>query len=184
MNVHPMTTRREEWHVTVSGIDAPEWHALCRDLDVKPLHIELSNLDLQLMLATSRNPTSFINAFPSRVHVTRIKHEIEVPPCFAGVHPSLGGPIYYECHVKFDGMRFPAHAPYLMSRDLYRENRFYATKRQRTPFDPSAFVRETMGRFHYAIYAGHEYEACLTDTNPNLDADWIKALERHPYPAR
>jgi hypothetical protein len=200
--MNPMTTRREEWHVTVRGISMSEWELWCDSLGIKPLDIELSTFERQRMCAfdgTRFTLAQFMQEQASTIRpfeIVRVKHEVEAPlkcltscPAYSNYQPpyydcTCGAErerLYYECHVKFDGVRFPAHAPYLMSRDLYREKRFYATKRERTPFDPAPFVQETVDRFKtYADYVGHEYEACLSDSNPQLDAHWIAALRNHP----
>lgn len=186
IDVHPMTNRREEWHVTVRGVSACRWARMCHEtivgpnrLELKPLDIELSTFERQLMCASPINPvdalleTKRYYNWPDvqdNFEIVRIKHECEVAGDFG-----LFGANYYECHVKLDG-EFDPCAPFLMSRDLYRAQRFYATMRRYQPFDAEAFVESVKAFFRPTAHvAGHEYEACLSDTNEALDARWVRA---------
>jgi len=146
---------------------------------VKPLYIELSNRNLQLMCACgqdwldtkSANGTheDFLNAvahaFPDG-RVTRLKHEVSA--LAPGEHA-----LYWEAHVKVDGVFRPDFG--MASRDLYREKRWYVTRRLRQQFDGLAFAKLTEGRLKHKAdqkYDSFEYEAVLIDTNPELDKGW------------
>lgn len=155
-----MVHRREEWHVTVDATDPITWWQFCQRQGIKPLYIELSNFYRQVMCACSFDPTELIKS--NGIFVMRTKHEVEAKP-----HEVIPNAVYYECHVKLDG-QMAVKAP-KASRDLYRADRWYATKRQLTPFDPTAFIE----RMHkYGRVAGFEYEACVLDTTPALDSGW------------
>lgn len=171
--------RHEEYHVTVDGIDPIAWHAFCSDQGVKPLYIELSTRNLQLMCALKSLPaegasdaptfsdfTDAIAASFPEVRIVREKFEVNVMN-------QDERPVYYECHVKIDGpmlFNFP-----MASRDLYRQARWYVSKRSRNPFDADAFYRQILKRFEGRAnqkIVGYEYEVCVRDTNHALDAGW------------
>jgi hypothetical protein len=144
----------EEWHITVDA-DPVRWHRFCGIIGVKPLYIELSTFERQLMCASKHNPADEIirqgRNFLGQAQIIRIKH---------------------ECHVKLDGP-FDPNAEEMVSRDLYRKDRWYITKRRRNPFIAEDFVNDVRTfaiDSKRVIVAGWEYEAALIDTNPELDA--------------
>jgi hypothetical protein len=154
-------TRHEEWHVTVLG-DPVLWGVFCSNNGIKPLYIELNNYERQLMCACRTDPTDLIRKHP-RFTIIRRKHEVnrlfehEIP-------------LYYEQHVKFDG-RFDPSLPW-SSRDLFRQRRWYLTKRWRSDFNPIYFADTAKEMATSSKLAGWEYEICVEDTNPELDARW------------
>jgi len=166
-------TRREEWHVTVAG-DPIKWHAVCGLLNIKPLYIELNTFQRQLMCAAPFNPCERI--MQMGIPITRVKHEVE---------SLLPGEValYWECHLKFNGPF--QHGIFGSSRDLYRADRWYLTHRQETEFDHSVVddlaaavtfhtTHPTLAWHHHpSILAGFEYEACVLDSNPELDSEWL-----------
>jgi len=157
----------QEWHVTTDmSIDPTEWARFCRVNSIKPLYIELNTYGLQLMCQSTFDPTEQIKAggFP----IVRVKHEYQPSPLLEGVVK------YWECHCKFNGS-FRPDLP-MASRDLYRPGRWYVTQRSYQPFDPKAFaasVCETIGPLG-AQFQSFEYEACVQDTNEDLDKVWIQ----------
>lgn len=164
-------SREEEWHVTVEGVDAVTWANWCAESGIKPLYIELSNFERQLMCAAQDDPSDMIllctkegGGLPGTTKIVRVKHEVselwddEVA-------------VYYECHVKLDGP-FRVDWPNA-SRDLYRDERWYRTRRSAAPFDPATFRDLARSQSKPSVIAGMEYEACLSDTNPGLDSRWI-----------
>jgi hypothetical protein len=180
--------RHEEWHVTVEG-DQHAWRGYCTALGIKPLRIELNTFEVQLMCAIPGQ--WFIDAFghgmdhqacittlcgmfeQRHFRVVRVKHELQVA---AG--EVLPAALYYECHIKLDGPFDPCAL--LASRDLFRTERWYITRRAMDPFDPAVYVAgAALGLRHFssspcAKVIGHEYEACVLDTNPALDARWVR----------
>lgn len=162
--------RHEEFHVTVEGMNPIDWFNLCSDLDIKPLHIELNNMNLQLMCATSENPEELvekINAIEG-ARVVRVKHEVNIMT-------AEERPVYYECHVKLEGDML-GNIP-MSSRDLYRGNRWYLTKRSASPFSAEDFYRGVIRRMENRSnqkVLGFEYEVCVQDTNPSIDAGWAR----------
>lgn len=156
--------RHQEWHVTVEG-DPVRWHSLCERANIKPLYIELNNFERQLMCAAKQDPRDFYFLTNPAFGFTtvRVKHEVE---------RILDGEtaLYYECHVKFDG---PFRSQFEMtSRDLYRQHRWYMTLRQEQPFEPLDFVGYAKASAPESRFIGFEYEACLLDTNKELDKRW------------
>lgn len=174
---------REEWYVTVEGIFPVVWHRFCVGRKVKPLYIELSNGSLQLMCGLNRNPNaSFLAAIgKAGGRIVRVKHEVQPGhPQFE--RPSGPSIVYYECHVKIDGPYAddPQDLPSDMgiSRDLFRPNRWYLTKRRPEPFDAANFAAGVKTFLSWDLtdrcrIVGVEYEACLTDTNKALDEGWL-----------
>lgn len=171
--------RHEEWHVTVTG-DPLVWPRMCAAFGAKPLWIELSTFERQLMCACPRRPPLITHRFPEgeetiiscgafgRFPVVRIKHEVAVALPDEAVQ-------YYECHVKLNGP-FNPKAP-LASRDLYRENRWYSTMRSTLEFDPIEWVEFLMKHprlIAQSTIAGWEYEACILDTHQSLDEHWVR----------
>lgn len=156
--------RHEEWHVTVSGDTDPlEWHTFCRTIGVKPLYIELSNYRTQLMLAAAEDVSAQVRA--AGFTCARVKHEVS--ELRDGEKP-----FYYECHIKFQGGAFRPDRPGT-SRDLYRTTRQYMTKREIAPFEVPAFIARARTMIKHSEIAGVEYEICVLDTNPGLDAGWL-----------
>lgn len=192
-----MAAPREEWHITVSH-DNPSavsnWHQWCLNHGVKPLYIELANYERQLMLASGSelSPRGDQTTLLGQVErsgwkVQRVKHEVQ-----AQRDVLVAGALYYECHVKLDGDFLPdvsdlyLHGHTGTSRDLYRPNRWYVTQRSAEPFDPEEFERRVRTALAQELelrvqagvrvgarLAGSEYEACLVDTNRQLDARWL-----------
>lgn len=179
----------EEHHVTVEG-DPFQWRGFCAQLGIKPLWIELSTFERQLMCAITRRADEAIRAINATgsFKIVRIKHEVqphtvdcnfvETGPYIRHV-PDVAEVKYYECHVKLDGPFRPAIR--MASRDLFRAERWYCTLRTTQPFDPRDFVERV--KFWASIadgwrgpsrVAGFEYEACVLDTNPELDARWSR----------
>jgi hypothetical protein len=85
--------------------------------------------------------------------------------------------IYWEIHAKFDGPFRPAW--HMSSRDLFREDRWYLTRREPQPFRFKEWLDMVQrwalmqdGWRGPSCLAGWEYEAAVLDTNPNLDARW------------
>lgn len=191
----------EEFHVTVKG-DAVRWPIYCANIGIKPLWIELNNFERQLMCATNKDPRvewagrTMLEYFErGGFQILRVKHERQVPrnrvweflPASVPMSLDLENPprpvstkvitpVYYECHVKLNGLFRPDF--YMASRDLYREERWYVTRRQATPFDPETFratVQSVLDASHWpAQIRSIEYEACLSDSHPELDAHWLK----------
>lgn len=196
----------EEYHVTVRG-DAVRWWSVCQGIGIKPLWIELNNFERQLMCATEKDPhvnwagVTMLEHFVHRgFEIVRVKHEKQVPPnrrvefvksmplvvffdkAPEPPKPSLDHiiqPIYYECHLKFDGLFNPNL--FMASRDLYRVDRWYVTKREPVPFDPATFqwhIEDLLRRYRWpAKCVEAEYEACVSDTNTELDARWVSVVE-------
>ncbi len=165
---------KEEWHTTIAHADehtVARWHTWCRTRGVKPLYIELATGGLQLMCASAADISEAVTK--SGFEVVRVKHE--VPGAINVSDP--GTAYYYECHVKIDGRYCSNLGPDMaVSRDLYRPSRWYVTQRTRRPFRPSMFidlVTREIERIGLARVVGAEYEACLLDTNPNLDEGWL-----------
>ena len=157
--------RHEEYHVTVEG-DPFQWRGFCAAVGIKPLWIELSTFERQLMCAAKYDPTRHIE-LTGAFKIVRVKHEVSELQEFERA-------LYWECHVKLNGP-FYAKAP-MASRDLYRPDRWYITRREDQPFDYLEFVDWV--KFHSAAregltVAGFEYEAALKDTNRDLDGNWI-----------
>lgn len=179
--------RHEEWHVTVEG-DPIAWWNFCsgkagwenyygRNVVVKPLYIELADRRLQLLSAMSFDPSKTVEGddkaptFLQACHhggfkVVRVKHEV------SALRPG-DVPLYYELHVKLDGPFRTDRSG--ASRDLYRENRWYQyrTERSSQPFDAFDYIARFVTQSKPSVMAGFEYEACLLDTNPGLDAGWL-----------
>lgn len=156
-------SRHQEWHVTVAPDNVIVWNKFCRLWNIKPLYIELNNFNRQLMCAASFDPITIIRE--GGYEIIRIKHEV------SAVLPG-DTTCYWECHVKLNG-EFNADAP-MASRDLYRQFRWYVTKREYAPFDAQDFANYVIqsGIGCMSDVAEFEYEACLLDTNPSLDAGW------------
>lgn len=164
------TKRHEEWHVTVKG-DPIAWAAFCAENGMKPLHIELSNRETQLMCAASFDPRALIHELVDENErqlftIIRVKHEVS---------DLLDGEtaLYWEAHVKFNGpFRIDRKGT---SRDLFRthEQRWYMTHRQATPFVADAFAARAQMMSKPSQFAECEYEACILDTNPALDGGWL-----------
>lgn len=169
-DIHPIKARAQEYHITVAG-DPWHWRRYIQALNartflppIKALWIELNNFERQLMLAS---PVLCLGEVEhAGFRVLRVKHEV------GELYRDDPQPLYYECHLKIDG-KFRADLP-MSSRDLYRESRWYLTKRETHPFNPQPWLWEMQQVLQGtdARYAGHEYEACLMDDNPGLDARW------------
>lgn len=175
-------TRHEEWHITVEG-DVLEFVRLCEGYGVKPLVIELSNRNIQLMSATSDDPyqSGFYDAVAEKFKVLRVKYEVD---------RLLPGetPLYFETHVKLEGIfRYDRQGA---SRDVLRSaahnaNRWYLTKRTKAiavgvgggitvGYDPGHFANtEAPLLAKGSRVVGAESEFCLHDSNPGLDANWL-----------
>lgn len=189
--------RHEEHHITVdpSTVDPIRWHRLCvLAFNIKPLYIELNDHRTQLMCAVPKADVSNLLHLIARqdVKVVRVKHEVqELSPIDVTSHGGADvmyitqhrGEVirYFECHVKLDGPFCPELPG--SSRDLYRVNRWYVTKRSRRPFDPLDFVhrvehaaalkaRELGSWRQPSVVAAFEYEAAIIDTNPAIDDRW------------
>jgi hypothetical protein len=156
----PWSPRREEFHVTVEGSPV-EWYFMCKSEGVKPLWIELNTGELQLMCAARSRIVDFGPDF----RIIRVKREVS--ETYPGEHPT-----YYECHVKLDGP-FQRNFP-MSSRDLYRAERWYATKRSPRPFNPTTFVEAVRELAPNSRVRGYEYEIAIEDTNRLLDDKWIR----------
>lgn len=160
--------RFEEWHVTVDDTNAIDWFVFCVDKGIKPLFVELSTGELQLMCAASFDPTPLIEE-RGRFKIIRIKHEVselregEVA-------------LYYEAHLKFDGLYRADLAT--ASRDLYRlGRRWYLTKRHpKKPIDLVDFGERgrIVAKGKENTLVGGEAEIVVLDTNPGLDTNWMK----------
>lgn len=198
---------RTEYHITVEG-DPVRWYDICEDMGIKPLWIELSTFERQLMCAITGDDlknscVDSIEPFVTdierrrRFKVIRIKHEVgprmvdvttlsSPYPMYAPIDAPPADFIYAECHMKFDG-EFRGDMQ-RVSRDLYRENRWYVTQRLPRNFDPSNFLYSTLhtlayereypraslgGQYGLSTLAGWEFEYCLSDTNPKLDERWM-----------
>lgn len=168
----PVVERHEEFHATIEGIDPIIWHRICLDNGIKPLYIELSTRNLQIMCAMHadpRQPEGDLVPFEQAIKdeggkIVRLKREVS--ELAEGETP-----IYYECHVKLDGpVRWDRRN---VSRDLYRVDRWYVTKRSPSPFNAEEYVKLTAGMTKGSKIAGFEYEICIEDTNPSLDLGWI-----------
>ncbi len=167
-------SRHEEWHVTVDGISPVAWFMVCVALDIKPLYIQLSNGRLQLMCAAKHDVSELVSRLEPNIRIVRVKREV------SALEPGETA-LYWECHVKLDGPyeheyggsgADPSHGS---SRDLFRPERWYVTKRLPHEFDAEQFagwVGEVLGDYD-THRAGYEYEACLLDTNPDLDQGWL-----------
>lgn len=173
--------RHGEWHVTVLG-DPFQWRGFCAAIGIKPLWIELNNFETQLMCAADHDPRQEI--FQGGWQVIRTKHEVETFPIDITTHNQKGptwlpetieGALYYECHVKIDGPFKPVFQ--MSSRDLFRRDRWYVTKREARPFNGKDFA-EDIDRVLNHFPGGqctideYEYEAALIDTNHELDDNW------------
>ena len=162
--------RHEEWHVTVEG-DPIAWGAFCREYGFKPLFIELSNHTTQLMCEASVDPRAIIASVITEdeqplFKVVRTKHEVSK---LREGETAL----YYEAHVKF-------HGPWRLdrkgvSRDLFRvhSQRWYMTQRSLEPFSGGAFAVKAQLLARPSTFVEYEYEACILDTNLNLDTGWV-----------
>ncbi len=179
--------RHEEFHVTVEG-DPFRWQGFCVSHGIKPLWIELNNFETQLMCASPTDPTEFIKA--AGWPIVRVKQEVapvSIDVTTHGVDPKDWPQIlrtfplakgetalYHECHVKIDGP-FISWMP-MASRDLYRHNRWYVTKRQERPFDPDRFAKHVKFILDHepggCRIAEHEYEVCIVDSNKDIDKNW------------
>jgi hypothetical protein len=191
-----LRNQHEEWHVTVDG-DPTQWRGWCVMHDIKPLWIELNTFERQLMCAFpgdrgrqvdrgNERAASLIEGIHHSFNVVRIKHEVAPVKLDVSTHSSPNTfietfgdvtPIYYECHVKLDGPFRPAMQ--MSSRDLFRAERWYVTRRQQTPFNAQEFVDMVRGWVALpdgwrgpSVVHSFEYEAALLDTNPNLDVNW------------
>ena len=162
--------RGEDWHITVEGVTPIAWLNACAEYGVKPLMIELPDGRIQLMSETGLDPAPFLEMLTKAgVKVVRVKHEVTA--LREGERA-----LYWEVHVKFDG-------PYRAdrkgaSRDLYRSlggvrGRWYLTRRSPVAFDATEYLDRAAMLGKGSLFVGAEYEACLSDTNPALDADWL-----------
>lgn len=181
-----------EWHVTVDNECVGDWAEFCqrvtnKGFPIKALYIELNTFERQLMSASSWDPRACIdNENATRRYlkkpefkVLRVKHELapnwkgrsELPVTY-GFPERLA--VYYECHVKLDGTFAPSMI--MSSRDLFRQHRWYVTKRHTTPFSPETFatlVKSSLERHGNASRVhSFEYEQCVLDTNEELDRNW------------
>jgi len=97
-----------------------------------------------------------------------LRHKHEVSEIREGEKP-----LYWECHVKIDGTFRTDFGQ--TSRDLFRKNRWYVTRRLQRRFDGEAFAelirRRLVGKADQQ-FDSYEYEACIVDTNPGLDRGW------------
>lgn len=171
--------RHHEWHVTVEG-DPLKWRGFCASNGLKALWIELNNFELQLMCEAAFDPSEVIKQAGWKI--VRVKHEVETFQIDITTHDALqthylpehiDNACYYEVHFKLNGPFIPG-IPHT-SRDLFRDNRWYITHRQATEFSPD----EVMGDLFrassdaFAMMDDFEYEACVLDTNPELDKGWV-----------
>lgn len=170
--------RHQEWHVTVTGGSPVAWHKLCTGIGMKPLFIELSNRQLQLMMASKFDPAAVLKDADSvtplqlfeRKGFTVVRSKHEVSDVLEGE-----AALYWEVHLKFDGLFRPDRAG--TSRDLFRAagpyaGRWYLTVRKPKPFDPMVYVNQAATLGKGSTFKGFEYEAALTDTNPSIDKGW------------
>lgn len=165
--------RHEEFHVTVDGVNPIAWFDFCTNQGVKPLYIELNTMGLQLMcgLEDEKAMDVFTELFGSEFpegKIVRVKHEVNVMN-------DSERPVYYECHVKIDGPML-INQP-MASRDLYRANRWYLTRRSPNPFSAEDFFRSVQKRMENRAnqkVVEFEYEVCVSDSNPGLDAGWAR----------
>lgn len=157
-----------EWHHTVKG-DVYRWLDFCSFVGVKPLFIELNNWSRQLMCASPRDLTQAIR-INCDFELLRTKHEVYPPSKPDGVIVK-----YYESHVKLNGPFLPITGA--SSRDLLREHRWYVTRRQSKSFDAAVFADRVFSwlqvNHNESAIAEIEYEACILDTNPDLDKGWL-----------
>jgi hypothetical protein len=168
----PLAPRHEEWHVTVEG-DPLAWATFCQEREAKPLYIELSDRRLQLLSALSFDPEedtgagcSFLDeATAAGFKVVRLKHEVST------LRPGEIA-LYYEAHAKFDGPF--RHDQRSSSRELYRGNRWYLTRREAEPFSLEQFEAATRLMSKPSKFVGSEYEVCIFDSNPALDDGWLR----------
>lgn len=167
----PPAPRHEEHHITVAG-DPIKWYGFCRKQKIKPLYIELNNRNLQLMCAVDGNDPridiGILQDAMTDAGFTVLRHKHEVSELREGEKP-----LYWECHVKIDGVFRTDFG--LTSRDLYRTNRWYVTRRLQRRFDGDAFaelIRRRLQGKQDQRYDSFEYEACIVDTNPGLDKGW------------
>jgi hypothetical protein len=169
-----LNPRFEEWHVTVENGNPVHWDYVCRMYGIDPLFIELSDFRLQLLCTMRTPPTEPVAGEGSPTFldlctlegftVIRIKHEVSA---LRDGEVAL----YYESHLKLDG-------PFRLdrkdaSRDLYRANRWYRTKRSAQPFDAQEWGGIATSQSKPSKAVGLEYEAVLVDTNVALDAGWL-----------
>lgn len=161
--------RREEYHVTVEDIDPIDWYNFCHEQGVKPLFIELNTMGLQLMCAMDVDPDEMINLLGTEhpnAKVVRVKHEVNMMN-------EDERPKYFEAHIKIDGPMI--HTMPMASRDLYRATRWYLTKRSPNPFDAKSWFESVVRRMEprgNQKVVGYEYEVCVADSNPSIDAGW------------
>lgn len=176
---------KDEWHITVVG-DQHEWRGWCTNMGIKPLRIELSTFEVQLMCAIPGtwvtdeygpcvSPDAAIASLIKEMqtfdkfHVVRVKHEVQC-------HAIIPRVLYYECHVKLDGPFAPAQR--MASRDLFRDQRWYLTRRRLEPFDALYFVEcvrhQLLHDNNRSVISGWEYEAAIIDTYPELDSRWVR----------
>lgn len=132
--------------------------------DIEPLYFELSNRTLQLVGMTSKDPSALITLIESKGwKVVRVKHTVSARIPGEDV-------VYYEAHVRFHGeLRADLK---LTSRDLYRHQRWYMTRRSPKEFDAKAFERLAAGLGKQSRVLGSTYMVCIEDTNPSLDDGW------------
>lgn len=167
----PPSARHEEWHVTVAG-DPFQWRGFCAANDIKPLWIELNNFERQLMCAASFNPCERI--MQAKYTILRVKHEVSA---LRDDERAL----YFEAHLKLDGPFRPEI--HMASRDLFRTSRWYVTKRAHDVFNAAEWMQNMLGSItsevvnvnQRSVFAGCEYEACLLDSNPELDSGWTRS---------
>lgn len=193
-----LRNQREEWHVTVEG-DPSQWRGWCVCNNIKPLWIELNTFERQLMCAIPGSlgrqvehgnevARNIIEGIHRSFNIVRVKHEVQPVKLDVSTHgepdqfiETFGDitPVYYECHVKCDGPFRPAMQ--MASRDLFRESRWYITRRSPSPFNAREFVDMVRGWVALpdgwrgpSVVHSFEYEACVLDTNPNLDINWSR----------
>jgi hypothetical protein len=187
--MHAQASTREEYHVTVEG-DPFQWRGYCVGANIKPLWIELNNFERQIMCAiTPKNLEddccdldAFVKDISRRFTVVRVKKEVQPARSRRlDVRKSRRVHLLTACHPERDLLRVPREVgrqvqPRLRraSRDLFRAERWYVTKRQREPFNPDDFARLIANMVSYdSKFVAFEYEAAILDTNPELDARWM-----------
>lgn len=188
---------KHEHHITVAG-DPLMWRGWCAAAGIKSLWIELNTFERQLMCAITGSDLerecctieAYIKDIGKSFAIERIKHEVQpelidisthCKEAYLSVPRVIDGAVYYECHVKLDGPFLPHVAG--SSRDLFRDSRWYVTRRQPEPFNPEVFAHtvtkrvntDTQWRGASRVHS-FEYEACVRDTNPKLDQHWMYAL--------
>jgi hypothetical protein len=166
--VFPSGMSGVEYHVTVVLTNPVSWWNFCMTHGIKPLYIELNNFRRQAMCGAKHDPSDLIRTTGWQI----IREKIEVNPLQHTMYADRA--IYYEAHMKLRG-----HMDGTVkgaSRDLYRSGRWYITRRAKEPFDPNELWRFRPVREEWLSsphWLNVEYEACVYDTNEELDYGWI-----------